>query len=312
MLPRLALLLLALVAAPPAHALQHFISIVEVFPGTGADPSAQFVELQAYFSSQNLVGGHPVIFYDAAGVESGRVTFPPAPAGNLPNGANQMSVLIGTSSAATLFGVSLDLTMSSPLISPAGGKVCWDIFDCFAWGNYSGPPGLGTVAVGTPFAALLPGVSARRRLDVAGNPNLLEAADDTGSSINDFVSGFPGPRNNGNAVGPEDQDGIAPGSDNCPFFANPPQADTDLDGRGDACECGDQSGDGLNTVADLVAINLAIFDPRLATPLCDANGDRACNVADIVAANIEIFSPTSTSTCAAQPVPGPPPGVRLP
>jgi hypothetical protein len=307
MLRRLVLLLLALASARPAHALQHLISIVEVFPGTGADPGAQYVELQAYFASQNQVAGHPVIFYDAAGVESGRVAFGPAPGGNLPNGANQMSVLIGTSSAATLFGISLDLTMPAPLINPAGGKICWDTFDCFAWGNYSGPPGAGTLAVGTPFPALQAGVSARRRLDVAGNPNLLESTDDTGSSIGDFASGFPAPRNNGNAVGPEDQDGIAPGSDKCPFLANPLQADADLDGRGDACECGDQSGDGLNTVADLVAINLAIFEPARVTPLCDANGDGACNVADIVAANVEIFSPTSTSTCAAQPVPGPPP-----
>jgi hypothetical protein len=58
-------------------------------------------------------------------------------------------------------------------------------------------------------------------------------------------------------------------------------------------------------VADLVGINLAIFNPGLATPLCDGNNDGACNVADIVAANGEIFSPTSTSTCARQPAPGP-------
>jgi hypothetical protein len=82
-------------------------------------------------------------------------------------------------------------------------------------------------------------------------------------------------------------------------------ADTDADGRGNECECSDQNGDGRNTVADLVAINLAIFNPAQATPLCDGNGDGLCRVSDIVAANAEIFSPTSTSTCPRQPIPGP-------
>jgi thrombospondin type 3 repeat protein len=102
-----------------------------------------------------------------------------------------------------------------------------------------------------------------------------------------------------------DGDGIPDGTDNCPYLANPDQRDTDLNGRGDACECGDQNGDGRVDVRDIVAINLAIFNPPLVTPLCDANGDGLCNVSDIVAVNIEIFSPGATSTCAAQPVPGP-------
>jgi syndecan 4 len=102
-----------------------------------------------------------------------------------------------------------------------------------------------------------------------------------------------------------DGDALCNAADNCPFFASANAADTDLDGRGNACECTDQNGDGRNTVSDLVAINLAIFNPALVTPLCDGNGDTLCNVLDIVAANIEIFSPTSTSTCARQPVPGP-------
>jgi hypothetical protein len=102
-----------------------------------------------------------------------------------------------------------------------------------------------------------------------------------------------------------DGDGLSDDSDDCPFFAQTAQGDVDLDGRGNQCECTDQTGDGQNTVADLVAINVAIFNPSLATPLCDGNGDGQCNVADIVAANIEIFSPTNTSICARQPVQGP-------
>jgi hypothetical protein len=99
-----------------------------------------------------------------------------------------------------------------------------------------------------------------------------------------------------------DGDGIPDAEDRCPRYASPQQTDTDGDGRGDVCECGDQNGD---TVSDLVAINRAIFNPGQVTPLCDANGDSNCNVADIVGANVEIFSPTNSSTCSRQPVPGP-------
>jgi hypothetical protein len=102
-----------------------------------------------------------------------------------------------------------------------------------------------------------------------------------------------------------DADGIGDFSDRCPRYASTDQTDTDSDGRGNACECTDQNGDGRNTVADLVAINQAIFNPALLTPLCDGNNDGLCSVADIVAANAEIFSPTSTSICARQPVAGP-------
>jgi sugar lactone lactonase YvrE len=107
------------------------------------------------------------------------------------------------------------------------------------------------------------------------------------------------------AAGDRDCDGLPDAVDRCPFLAGNSQADTDGDGRGDDCECGDQDGDGRNTVSDLVAINAAIFTPSLATPLCDANGDALCNVSDIISTNVEIFSPANTSICAFQPVPGP-------
>jgi hypothetical protein len=102
-----------------------------------------------------------------------------------------------------------------------------------------------------------------------------------------------------------DGDGAFDRLDTCPFFPSPTQADADQDGRGNVCECTDQNGDGRNTVADIVAINQAIFNPALVTPLCDGNNDQLCSVADIVAANLEIFSPTSTSRCSHQPFPGP-------
>lgn len=106
--------------------------------------------------------------------------------------------------------------------------------------------------------------------------------------------------------GDSDCDGTTDAFDLCPFYRETDSlADADIDGRGDECECGDQTGDGHNTVSDLVAINLAIFNPELRTPLCDANGDVACNVQDIIAVNSDLFSTGSTSTCVRQSAAGP-------
>jgi hypothetical protein len=108
-----------------------------------------------------------------------------------------------------------------------------------------------------------------------------------------------------------DGDGIGDPTDRCPRFATADNTDTDGNGRGNACECGDQTRDGRVTVADIVGINARIFTPnppplcRLGVPdpcsLCDANNDNNCTVADIVAVNQEIFSAASTSRCARSP-----------
>jgi glucose/arabinose dehydrogenase len=98
-----------------------------------------------------------------------------------------------------------------------------------------------------------------------------------------------------------DEDGRIDPRDLCPAFASPDQTDTDGNGIGNVCECGDQSGDGRVDVIDLVAIQLAIFDPSLATPLCDANGDDRCNVVDLVAVNRRIFG--ARASCSRNPLP---------
>jgi hypothetical protein len=93
-----------------------------------------------------------------------------------------------------------------------------------------------------------------------------------------------------------------PSNDLCPFF-NEYDYFKDTDGdcalgrcRGDECECTDQNEDGRNTVADLVAINVAIFNPDQKLEICDGNNDLSCNVSDIVSSNIELFAP-DTSAC---------------
>ncbi len=86
-----------------------------------------------------------------------------------------------------------------------------------------------------------------------------------------------------------DGDGVPDADDTCPAWPDRAQLDTDRNGIGDACECGDQNLDGTVDVRDVLAINGAIFSPALASPLCDTNFDGECNVADILGANAKIF-----------------------
>jgi cysteine-rich repeat protein len=189
--------LLFAIAAFSAQATFHLVKVVEVFPGTAASPSAQYVVIQMYASGQEFVGGHAITVFNGAGTQVGTFTF----AGNVGNGANQAKILIATPQAQAFFGVTPDLTMTAALIS-AGGKVCWaGTLDCVAWGAYTG----GTAGVGTPFNAsgggLLSGRAAIRRLDIAGSASVLDAGDDTDNCANDFVSGLPAPRNNAGVLG---------------------------------------------------------------------------------------------------------------
>jgi hypothetical protein len=98
-----------------------------------------------------------------------------------------------------------------------------------------------------------------------------------------------------------DADGQVDHRDSCPYFADPGQTDRDGNGIGDACECGDQTGDGRVDVSDLIAIRQAIFDPDQATPLCDANGDDLCSVSDVVGVNARIFG--APAHCSRNPLP---------
>jgi hypothetical protein len=98
-----------------------------------------------------------------------------------------------------------------------------------------------------------------------------------------------------------DGDGTPNGLDLCPYYSSPNQTDTDKNGIGNVCECGDQNGDGTVNVSDLAAINVAIFDTSKVTPLCDGNNDGVCNVSDIIAANLKIFG--QHSFCSRYPFP---------
>jgi hypothetical protein len=141
----------ALGTSVPASASQHLVRIVEIFPGTAAQPNAQYVVLQAYDANQQFVGGYTVSVYDAMDALVTSFTFP----ANVPNGANQMKMLIATTEAQTLFGVTADMVMTASL-PLAGGAVCFGlppfVFDCLSWGNFVDGAG-GASGAGTNFNA---------------------------------------------------------------------------------------------------------------------------------------------------------------
>lgn len=180
----------------PAQAVFHLMSIVEVFAGTPASPSAQYVVLQMYASGQNLVGGHNVLLYSATGALVASRTFN----GSVANGTNQRKILIATTQAESFFGLQADLEIPASVMRD-GGKVCFaNTIDCVSWGSYRGS----TTGVGTAFNAnvgIPGGRAAVRRLDISGGTTTLNALDDTNNSANDFRVGTPAPRNNANVLG---------------------------------------------------------------------------------------------------------------
>jgi len=182
-----------------ASASFHEVKIVEIFPGTKLQPTAQYIVLQAWNSNQNFENGHSIVIYDATGTQSATFTFDH----DMANAANQMKMFIATPEAATLFNLpTVDLSMDSATLNPLGGKICWDTlnFDCVAWGNYTGS----STGVGTPYNApvgLELGQAAKRRLDICMGPTTLESCDDTDDSANDFLAGAPTPMNNAGTAG---------------------------------------------------------------------------------------------------------------
>jgi len=92
--------------------------------------------------------------------------------------------------------------------------------------------------------------------------------------------------------------------DLCPDYASLDNDDVDHNGIGDVCECGDQTGNGIVNVADIVAINAAIFGRIPVSPLCDTNDDGKCDVRDIVGASDKIFG--MPAYCSRYPPPSRP------
>lgn len=89
-----------------------------------------------------------------------------------------------------------------------------------------------------------------------------------------------------------DADGHVDASDVCPTVADPTQADiggvgvlAGPDGIGDACQCGDVTGDGRVTASDVAQIQRALLAPPMATlgrpEHCDVGGSAGCTLEDV-------------------------------
>jgi hypothetical protein len=184
----LTLCFLALLAAP-ALATFHLMQIREVYPGSALNPDSEYVELQMWSGGQNMVGGHFARTFDATGAPIATSTFP----ANVPNAANQSTLLLATPQAEAEFGMVADGPLTPGALSP-GGAVCWETIDCVSWGNFAGS--LPSPA-GTPAAAGgIPDGMALRRSIARGCATALESGDDTDQSQADFEAVFPAPRPN--------------------------------------------------------------------------------------------------------------------
>lgn len=177
------------VTAAPALASFHLMQVREVYPGSVASPDSEYVELQMWSGGQNLVGGHFARTFDATGTPVATSTFP----ANVPNAANQSTLLLATPQAEAEFGIVADGPLM-PGIAPAGGAVCWETIDCVSWGNFAGslpsPAGAPAAPAGIPD-----GMALRRSIS-RGCATALESLDDTDQGLADFEAVFPAPRPN--------------------------------------------------------------------------------------------------------------------
>jgi hypothetical protein len=177
--------------APTASATFHEMSIREIYPGSTANPGAEYVELQMWAAGQNHVDEHVLRAYNAAGAVVAANSF----GSDVPGDANQSTIVMATPEAEAAFGIVGDGALSpSDQLSPAGGAVCWESLDCVSWGSFSGalPSPAGSPA--TP--AGIPDGMALRRTISPGCATLLEPSDDRDNSAADFSAVFPSPRPN--------------------------------------------------------------------------------------------------------------------
>jgi hypothetical protein len=195
-LPVLACLALLLLA-PSAQASFHLIKVREVFPGTIANPEADYVELQMYSGAQNLVNLGDLEVLNSVGT----VTSHFSPSSSVSHSANQSTVLIANAGFSSQFpSITPDFTDEGLDLDPTGGAVCWPqneppFDDCASWGVFTGQPSLPSPGDSSPAAAIPNGMALRRSI-APGCPTFLENADDTNNSSVDFSAQAPDPRNN--------------------------------------------------------------------------------------------------------------------
>ena len=179
--------------AANASALFHEYRISEVHQGTST-ATGDFVELQAFTSGQNLVGGHYVITYDGGNTAKSTFQFP----SNVANAASQATILVANDASVT----------GADFIAPDGlnvvnnnGAACFvnttvplTGIDCVDWGTAMG----GTLPspAGAPISGGLRDNQSFSRSIARGCATALDAADDTNTSSADFALATPSPRPN--------------------------------------------------------------------------------------------------------------------
>jgi hypothetical protein len=182
--------------AAPALATFHLMQVREVYPGSLASPEAEYVELQMWAPGQNLVANEPgdskvLRIYAADGTEAGKAEFTV----NVPNAANQSTLVLATPAAGAQFGIAPDGALpAGDKIDPNGGRVCWLNIDCVSWGSFTGNPAQPS-PTGAPAPAIPNGMALRRTIQ-PGCATLLEQSDDHDNSAADFLVAAPSPRPN--------------------------------------------------------------------------------------------------------------------
>ncbi len=146
-----------------------------------------------YSSGQNLLSKASLTFYNASGSMSDTV-----PLNDVQSGISQRTFLAGTAAMQTSFAVQADkeyVSNAFNALTHSGGGVClistagFGTIDCVAWGTAI-VPGAG------PSEPAIPDDSSLARSITRGCNTLLEAGDDTGSSLADFAPALPQPEPN--------------------------------------------------------------------------------------------------------------------
>lgn len=100
-----------------------------------------------------------------------------------------------------------------------------------------------------------------------------------------------------------DDDGLCDSDDPCPAFPSGSTADSDGNGIGDECECGDASGDGRVRSIDARLIQRCTVGLIPCPELCDADGDDDCDAIDarlVQRAAVGLLSPADLA-CTRRP-----------
>jgi len=199
----------------------------------------------------------------------------------------------------------VNASLITGLNAPYGLAVFGNPPDLFVTDINNGTIGEYTTLGGTVNASLVSGLNTTYGIAVSGLglfvtnflSNTSSEYSSSGGTVNaSLVSGLDSPYGIAVVLSPDtDGDGIPDSIDNCPYTYNPDQTDTGgvgsgspLDGIGDACQCGDVTGDGVVDISDktILSRSLAGLGPYgsvAAMPgfnKCDVTADGLCNLSD--------------------------------